>query len=542
MLRFLAVVLVLLPSLCFPADYRVGPGQALARIGDVPWESLSAGDTVFIHAKGTPYAEKWVLNRVGTAAAPITVRGVPDGTGALPLITGENATTRAQLNYWNEDRGVLKIGGSNTPADGMPAYIVVEGLHIRRAAAAYTFTGRNGAAPYAANASAIFVEKGSHITIRGCEVEESGNGLFVASGTSDMTIEGNYIHGNGVVGSMYEHNTYTEARNILYQYNRFGPPCAGCTGNNLKDRSSGTVVRYNWIEGGSRQLDLVDSGAAALLGDPAYLSTYVYGNVLLELDDAGNSQILHFGGDSGSTANYRGTLYLWNNTLVSFRAGNTTVVRLSSAGQTGEVQNNVVYVTASGNRLAWVDGAGTVRRRGNWSKPGAVASHSAGAGPVIDLGGNVTGAAPGFVAEAQQDYRLAAGSAAREVAVAPIAALSSHPLSREYVKHQQSQARPVDGALDIGAFEYGTSVSTDGGAPDGGGGGGGGGGGAGDSDGGDPDGGSSSADAGEGADADGGTDLTPATGCGCATSPVPPALFAALLLALALRRRARLGG
>ena len=69
-------------------------------------------------------------------------------------------------------------------------------------------------------------------------------------------------------GSIYEHNAYTEALGIVYQFNHFGPLCASCLGNNLKDRSAGTVVRYNWIEGGNRQLDLVESDSATYRADP----------------------------------------------------------------------------------------------------------------------------------------------------------------------------------------------------------------------------------------------------------------------------------
>jgi hypothetical protein len=453
--RWIIAIAVFCPSLAWATDYHVGPDETYTKIGDIPWESLSAGDTVLIHARPAPYAEKWVINRVGTEAAPVTVRGVPDESGALPVIHGEGATTRSQLNYWNEERGILKIGGSNKPADGTPAYIVVESLHFRRARGA--FTGRYGASTYAENAAAIYVEKGSHITVRDCVLEDNGNGLFVASATSDMVIEGNHIFGNGNVGSIYEHNTYTEARNILYQFNRFGPLCDGCGGNNLKDRSSGTVIRYNWIESGNRQIDLVDAeGSAAIVNDPAYKQTFVYGNVLIEPDDAGNSQIVHFGGDSGNAAIYRGTLYFWNNTVVSTRAENTTLLRLSTNAQTAEVLNNIIYVTAPGYRLALSNSAGTLRYGWNLFKPGFVASHSGLTGVVSDLGGNVTASSPGFVDEAGQEFNLLAASPGRNSAGMLPAAVAAYALDREYLKHQAWQARPVDASFDIGAFEYPT--------------------------------------------------------------------------------------
>ena len=45
---------------------------------------------------------------------------------------------------------------------------------------------------------------------------------------------------------------------MLYQYNHFSHLRKDCTGTNLKDRSAGNVIRYNWIEGGNKQIDLPD--------------------------------------------------------------------------------------------------------------------------------------------------------------------------------------------------------------------------------------------------------------------------------------------
>jgi len=470
-----ALLLALLPTLALAATYEVGPGKAYGSIGAVPWESLAAGDTVLIHARAEPYAEKWVVNARGTATAPITVRGVPDAAGVLPVIEGSGATTRAQLDYWNEDRGVIKIGGSNRPRDGVPAWVVIEGLHVRGARPPARFTGRGGDTPYLANAAAVYVEKGENVTVRGCELEGSGNGLFVASAASGVRVEGNSVHGNGNAGSIYEHNSYTEALGITFERNRYGPLLASADGspsalgNNLKDRSAGAVIRWNWIEGGNRALDLVDAeGSVALVGDPSYAVTRVYGNVLVERDDGLNSQVVHFGGDSGTTADYRPELHLWNNTVLSLRGANTTLLRLSSAGQTARVWNNVIHATAGAGRLALAEGGGGIELGGNWLSTGWVPTHGS-TGPVADAGGNRTGASPGFADQAALDLHLAAGSPALDAAAALPATLAAWPLDRQYLPHQRDEARPADAALDAGAFER------PGGTPPGGGPGGGGG-------------------------------------------------------------------
>src|SRR4029079_9705922 len=197
------------------------------------WESLAAGDTVLIYARPTPYREKWVISRAGTAAQPITVRGVADASGNLPVISGDGATTRLQLDYTNESRGVIKIGTASP--DVLPQYVVIENLEVRSAKPGYVFTDDAGSAvvAYNANAAAIYVDRGQHLTVRGCTLHDAGNGLFIGifnGDTQDVLVERNYIYDNGNVGSAFEHNSYTAAVGITFQYNRYGPPCAGCNG------------------------------------------------------------------------------------------------------------------------------------------------------------------------------------------------------------------------------------------------------------------------------------------------------------------------
>ena len=453
-------VWALLSSAAWATDYHVGPGQTYATIGAVPWATLAPGDRVYIHWRSTPYAEKWVLCRQGTQADPILVSGVPGPGGERPVISGDGAVTAPGLNYWNEDRGVLKIGGANTPADLTPAWIVVEGLDIRSARPGFTFTDDGGTSGmnYSSNASAIYIEKGDNIVVRDCVFHDCGNGFFCALGTSDLLVDGCHIYDNGISGSIFEHNNYTEANGITFQFNRFGPLRSGCPGNNLKDRSAGCVIRYNWIESGNRQLDLVDSDT--LYTDPDYGTTHVYGNILIEPDGAGNSQICHYGGDSGTTAEYRkGTLHFYNNTVISTRAGNTTLFRLSTNEESADCRNNILYVTAGGGNFAMLDGAGALTLRNLWVKAGWSDSHSGLTGSITDNGGHVNGTTPGFVDFAGQDFHLASSSGCVDAAASLAAAvLPTHDLTTQYVAHQSSQARAVVSTLDIGAFEYGVAA------------------------------------------------------------------------------------
>lgn len=458
--RLLAFVLLSAASAA-AATYAVGPGQSLSSIGQVPWATLQPGDEVRIHWRPQPYHEKWVLTRQGTVGAPIAVRGVPGPQGQRPVIDGANAVTAPGLNYWSEDRGILKIGGSNTPPDVMPRHLIIDGLEFRGANSGNSFTSDTGSiVSYRLNAAGIFLEKGENITIRNCVFTDNGNGLFVASSDNepsrDVLIRGNYFHGNSNVGRVFEHNTYTAALGIVYEYNRFGPVKPGAGGAALKDRSAGTVIRYNWIEGGNRQLDLVEAEDSSLIrNDPSYRETHVYGNVLIEPDGAGNRQMVHYGGDGGDPSSYRkGVLYFYNNTLVSTRTDRNTVFRLSTNAERADARNNIFYTTLPGSDLSLLDSAGVLDLDNNWIKPGWRNSFNSGfSGSVSGASTMIEGSDPGFIDAAQQDFRLALGGPLVDQAVALHPAVAGvHDLLRQYLRHQTGAGRIDGGAPDVGAL------------------------------------------------------------------------------------------
>ncbi|GAB5401666.1 MAG: hypothetical protein Aureis2KO_32510 [Aureisphaera sp.] len=451
----------------FATDYHIGPGQPLATISEAPWDALQAGDRIYIHWRDTPYYEKWVINAQGTESNRIEIIGVSGPAGQKPIIDGDGAITPLYLDYWNESRGLIKIGGSSVPSDGLPSYITIKNLELRSVRPAYNFTGDNGQTDtYSSNAASIYIEKGEHIIIEDCIIHDSGNGIFIGANggdTQDILITNNYIYDNGIVGSIFEHNTYTEALGITYEYNRFGPLRAGALGNNLKDRSAGLVVRYNWIESGNRQLDLVDSGSSALYNHPSYSTTYTYGNILIEPDGAGNSQIVHYGGDSGTTSQYRkGNFYFYNNTVISTRDSNTTLVRLSSQDETMDAFNNVMYTTNSGNTWAMINDTGTLNLYHNWIKVNWVHSHNGSpSGTVTDQGNNLEGSDPLFRDLGNQDFGLQESSPLIDAGTdIPAIHLPDHDLLYEYLEHGDGMAKNIIGNIDIGAFEYQDPLSS----------------------------------------------------------------------------------
>lgn len=435
----------------FDAVYEVGPGQNYEDPSAVPWEQLSPGSLIRIHWRDEPYRDKWVINTAGTEDAPIVVVGVPEG-GSLPVITGDGAQTRPQLDYWNEQRGLIKIGGASSPGGDTASWIYIENLDLRGASATHQFTNAGGGTDsYADNAAALYVEWGDSLHFRNNEISGSGNGIFTGSQSADVVVACNYVHDNGVVDSIYEHNSYTESDGITFEFNHYGPLCDGCPGNNLKDRSAGTLIRYNWIEAGNRQLDLVESDHDELVALPEYAVTRVYGNILVEPDGAGNSQMIHYGGDLGDPDYYRkGTLELYSNTFVSTRAGNTTWMRLSTNGETCDARNNVVYATAGGSSLAMTGGSGALELRNNWISEGWVDTHDALEGSISDMGGNAVGGEPGFTDLDQQDFRPADGSPLLDSAGA--LADGADAVNWQYREHAGGEPRADGGEVDVGAY------------------------------------------------------------------------------------------
>lgn len=442
--------------------YDVGPGF-LPTIASVPWATLQPGDIVNIHYQQTPYKEKWVICRQG-----VTVHGVPDSvTLALPVIDGDGAVTPTNLNFWNQDRGLIKIGGATVPADTMPQSIVIENLEVMNAKSGNTFYDYTGKRQrYASNAAGIYVEKGQHVIIRNCKIHTNSNGIFASSNkggapTSDILVEANYIWDNGNKRSDTEHNVYTESLGITYQYNHFGPVTVGSNGNNIKDRSAGTVIRYNWIEGGARQMDLVDSSNPDLQMAQTYGTDFVYGNVALETTNDVNWQIVHWGGDQGNTAVYRNKkLYFYDNTVVSSRTDGVAIFRLDMTGQQVDARNNILYETMAGATIAILQGMGNVNLTDNWINQGFQKSYSTTGGfSVVDDGTNGDHGKPdpGFV---PNDYHLASTSVCINAggSLSPDPAVSAYPVSLEYVEHQSYE--PRCSIADIGAFQANACTAT----------------------------------------------------------------------------------
>jgi len=449
--------------------YDVGDGQAYETLGAVPWYELGPGDTVRIHWRAEAYREKILISNSGAEGQPIRICGVVGPNNELPVIDGNGATTSPNQRWHQymplQDISLIMITEDDDDSYGTRAeWITIEGLVVRGAYRDYTYTNSEGEVRnYESFTAGLYVTHAAHLVVRGNVFTDNGLGMFTLSKdetdahvTEDVIVEGNYFYGNGVVGEEARHNCYIQALGVLVQYNRFDRLRAGAGGGNLKDRSAGTIVRYNWIEGGGRQLDLVDAQEHVdhALADPRYRETFVYGNMIINSEPKGDGgHIVHYGGDTlGFEQNFRkGTLYFYNNTIITEADANerwrTAVVEVATNDETVDMRNNVIIRNGDTN-MALVSRDGQLEIGVNWVSEGYWPTYEDFTGTVSGESNLITGTDPMLDAE----FRPSAGSPVIDMAEPNSA--EAPACDGEYVLHQQGTARTQNGAAsDLGAFE-----------------------------------------------------------------------------------------
>lgn len=456
---------------------------------------MAAGDTVRIFYSATPYRGKILIAANGTASAPVRICGVKSSSGQRPIIDGNNAVTTRGLDFgdsvntsWlHQTRAVIQVKQLGSQAwTAYPTHIQIDGLEVRGAYPTNTFTDAAGVVRnYTDFGACIWVNRGQNITIADNEIHDCTQGIYTKSTddgdfavTKNIRIAGNYIYGNGVVGAEGKHNTYTASSNIVYEFNRFGPLRTGATGNAIKDRSVGTVVRYNYLDGGAHSLDLVEAEDFPNFAkaNTAYRSTYVYGNQIVK--EAGTGSTIHYGGDhSGSTPtsswgepNFRqGTLYFYNNTVRL--TGNSTysvLFQVSTTLERAEVWDNILLFDSTipypamragqeVNTTYWT-GGGIVNLGRNWINSNWADSDPWHTNPGQLLGQTnlITGASSPIDATTLAPLSGSAviDKGTTSLSTTQAAALAAHPIMYQLDAQHKPVSRTINGsAADLGAIE-----------------------------------------------------------------------------------------
>lgn len=453
--------------------YRVGPDQAYKTLGGVPWYQLQAGDTVYIHYSSEPYREKILISGRGTADQWIRILGVPGPNGELPVISGNNAVTgkNARFRWDNPDLveavGVVHIAvGPDLPDDPHPkppSYIEIANLQVQDGNKDNSFQASNGTSlRYGGFAACIYARSVQHLVVRNNVLTNCGQGFYNWTGDgssaswwaalqTDTAISGNHFYNNGNPQSYLEHQLYTESDRVTIEYNRIGPQRPGARGSQLKDRSAGTVIRYNTIEQSPEgwDIDLVEpeESRASLSTRPYLNETFIYGNVITSRG-VENPNVIHWNEDhqagQGRATGPDGQLFFYHNTIAIFaERGGAETYSIFNATWGGydcpdpavegsiDVRNNIIAVL-SGSR--WSSNASVrlgycktekIALGKNWVSPSVVRDANVKGWPNIIAPGNN---APGF--RSGEDLRLNEGASAAAMGgeLAPEIAQNSHQL------------------------------------------------------------------------------------------------------------------
>ncbi len=433
----------------FYTIYDVGPEHDYASPCELPWVELEGGTMVRIHWQDEPYRCKWVITTEAYENHPLVVMGVPDDEGRLPVISGEEAVSSEDADWFMEDSWVVKIGGE--AKDDVATWIYLHDLELTGAQPSYRFTSDEGNdMSYTDNVAALRIEQADEVHLYGLDINDAHTGLRITADASNVLVSDSWLHDNGSTTTDGAYNASSEAVNVTYEYSRLGPMRDGAQGHNLVDRSAGLVVRYNWIEGGYRQLELVHSNDPRITGEASYQEAFVYGNVLVEPGDDGSPQLVHYGGSTGDSTDYRpGTLWFFHNTVLSQRSESTTLFVLPTENQQVDARNNVFHATAGEKTLYALLGAGPLTMSDNWFTEGWISGISQDA-PVDDQG-SISGEAPGFEDLEAHDLRLAADSPCQGAAGEPASSTAEHPIEYQYEPHAARDPRST--TEDLGAFE-----------------------------------------------------------------------------------------
>ncbi len=263
-------------------------------------------------------------------------------------------------------------------------------------------------------------QEGAGLTVCNCYFHDNQEGILTgANPNSDVVIEYSEFTHNGY-GDGYSHNMYIGNVRSFWLIGSYTHDAV--VGHEIKSRAQENFILYNRIQESdtgtaSYDIDLPNGGA-----------NFIIGNVIRKGPRAQNPVVIS-AGEEGAT-NPVQEFYLVNNTIVNDRGAGTFV----------RVVGNVAAVELVNNLFA-----------GQFAGRSTVLSGNAG-----QLITNLVAADPGFVDTSNFDYHLTGDSAAIDAGTDPGVTDDGVDLTPyyQYVDQVNLEDRPMDGTIDIGAFEY----------------------------------------------------------------------------------------
>jgi plastocyanin len=414
---FCALVLSAVSSSLQAATYNVGSGQTYPTLNSLP--ALNPGDLVQVNPGTYNEVVRWT--RGGTAASPITIRGIGS---SRPVVDANGKTVDGALP---NPRAAFQIEAS---------YITIENIEFINAR-----NGNNGSGIRVTSFSGTTTNA---VTIRNCKITYCDMGM--QSDTNDnLLIESCEVAFNGTSAfSGGSHNFYLNGNKTTL---RFCYIHDSLYGQNFKTRGHYTELLYNTIAySQDGEIGMVDSANTATANSNAVM----IGNIIIAKprDSAWNhARFIQFGQDVGGT--HTGTLYCLNNTFI---AGDSRInfVDVNISAASAVLKNNIFSNSST-------IGDGTLSGTNNWMLSSAAIPPG--------VTSTVLGSDPGLVNPGARDCHLVSGSqcvnagASSPSYVDGTGASQSGVPTLQYVVDFSSVARPVNGTLDIGAYELPGTVT-----------------------------------------------------------------------------------
>lgn len=403
--------------------YQVGAGRPYASLQAVA-SLLRPGDVVEVYGNQT-YSGNIRLTRPGTASAKITIRGVAVN-GKRPVLSGGTNTIELAGNHY-----------------------VFENFEV---------TGGTSRCVY---------HHAHDVTIRNTLVRDCvSHGILGAdTGSGSLTLEHSEVRNCGSGDRL--HQIYMATDETAYpgavfrMQNNYVHSARG--GHNVKSRAQRNEIYYNWIEGAYyHELELI--GPDGQTETLAREDSDVVGNVLFQGYTTRSHSAVRIGGDG--TGQSWGRYRFVNNTVVMGNASTSAAIRMFHGIESAEMHNNIFYrlgggaVTATRDLEArWKNGR-VIGGSQNWITSGSSAIPSTWTGTRM-------GSAPGFIDVANKNVRLTSSAAVLNVGNSSFSSPSGYafpsPLARALYEPPvrittlaRKIARGSVGAVDLGAYEYGT--------------------------------------------------------------------------------------
>jgi hypothetical protein len=394
-----------LPAGAAGADtYEVGPGKPYGTLEDVD-DLLGPGDLVLVSG-GATYPGGVRLERDGSPSAPITIRGVGN---PRPVLAGSTNTIELAGDHTVLERFDLTGGSFRC------LYLHADGVVVR------------------------------DTVVHDCPA----HGILGADTDSgDATLERVEVHHAG--GGDRHHSIYMATDEVAHPGSVFRMRHCwvhDATGGNLvKSRAERNEIAYNRLEGNAvsfHELELIGPDPAGGAVAPGVREdSDVVGNVLVHR--RGDFRYAaRVGGDA--TGESEGRYRFVSNTFVGAAGSPYTVFRAFDRLESIEAVGNVMHRPGGLQVLReaeaeWVGGSRALSGAANWI--------TAGSDVPGDLAGSLGSADPGL----DGSLRPVAGSPLVDVGfAAPLVAGFEPPLGGGMAG--AGAARPVDEALDVGAYE-----------------------------------------------------------------------------------------